>query len=127
MTEYVRQSLNHTITQMFKSDDGSIHALTLDPRDEQMLDDMVKESAKIGGSVSMPPDIMDKMLKQLSVKIEEMVSKGYSPLIITSPGIRMHFHSLIEAVLPGLIILSYGELTPTVKVESEGGISTHDD
>ena len=127
LTEYVRRSLSHTITQMFKSDDDKIHALTLDPRDEQTIDDLVKEAAKVGGAMSLPPDVMDKILKQLSAKIEEMVSKGYSPIIITSPGIRMHFHSLIESVLPGLITLSYGELTPTVKVESEGGISTHDD
>lgn len=77
--------------------------------------------------MSLPPETMQKITNNLSEKIEEMISKGYSPIVITSPGIRMHFRSLVESVFPGLIVLSYSELTPTVKVESEGGISTHDD
>lgn len=127
LTEYVRQALSHTITQLFKAEDGKIHALTLDPRDEQLIDESVKEAAKVGGTMSLPPETMQKIINKLSEKIEEMISKGYSPIVITSPGIRMHFRSLVESVFPGLIVLSYSELTPTVKVESEGGISTHDD
>lgn len=127
LTEYVRQALSHTITQLFKAEDGKIHALTLDPRDEQMIDESVKEAAKVGGTMSLPPETMQKIINNLSKKIEEMISKGYSPIVITSPGIRMHFRSLVESVFPGLIVLSYSELTPTVQVESEGGISTHDD
>ena len=127
LTEYVRQALSQTITQLFKAEDGKIHALTLDPRDEQLIDESVKEAAKVGGTMSLPPETMQKIINKLSEKIEEMISKGYSPIVITSPGIRMHFRSLVESVFPGLIVLSYSELTPTVKVESEGGISTHDD
>lgn len=127
LTEYVRQALSSTITQIFVSDDGKIHALTLDPRNEQMIDDAVKQAVQAGGTMSLPPDVMQKLAKQLSEKIEEMISKGYQPIIITSPGIRMHFHSLIEPLLPGMIVLSYRELTPTVQVESEGGITTYED
>jgi len=127
LTEFVRQELKHTISQMVTSDDGKIHTLTLDPRNEHQIEEAVRRAAQTGGIVSIPPDDMQKLIKAVSQKIDEMISKGYTPIIITSPGIRMHLRSMIEPVLPGLVVLSYSELTPTVQVVSEGGVSTYAD
>ncbi|MCP4724340.1 MAG: flagellar biosynthesis protein FlhA [bacterium] len=127
LTEYVRQSLKHTITQIFVSEDGMIHTLTLDARNEQMIEDSVRQASQAGSSFSIPPDVHQKLIEEISEKIEEMMSKGYNPLILTSPTVRMHLMSLVEPAIPGIIVLSYGELTSTVQVESEGGISTYDD
>ncbi len=127
LTEYVRQSLNNTITQIFKSDDGKIHAMTLDPRNEQMIDELIKQAAQTGARASLPPDVIQTLTQKTAAKVEEMISKGFTPIILTAPGIRMHFHSMIEPIIPGLVVLSYSELTPTIQVESEGGISSYED
>jgi len=127
LTEYVRQALGATLTSMYCADDGKIHAATLDPRNEQMIDEAARQAAQTGGSISLPPDVIQKLLQRLSEKVNEMITKGYSPIIITSPAIRAQFRALIEQAIPGIVVLSYSELTPTVQVESEGGISTYED
>ncbi len=126
-TEYVRQSLSTIITQIFKSADGKIHAMTLDPRNEQMINELIKQAAQSGTAAILPPDVIQKLTKVAAEMVEQMISKGHTPILLTSPGIRMHFHAMIEPIIPGLIVLSYSELTPTVPVESEGGISSYED
>ena len=127
LTEYVRQSLSTIITQIFKSADGKIHAMTLDPRNEQMINELIKQAAQSGTAAILPPDVIQKLTKVAAEMVEQMISKGHTPILLTSPGIRMHFHAMIEPIIPGLIVLSYSELTPTVPVESEGGISSYED
>ncbi|MFC1513516.1 flagellar biosynthesis protein FlhA [candidate division KSB1 bacterium] len=127
LTEYVRQAMANTITQVFKSEDEKIHAMTLDPKVEQLIDDTVKQTAQTGGNVTLPPDVVQNLAIKISKKVEDMIAKGYSPIILTSPGIRLYFRSIIEPIIPGLVVLSYNELSPIVQIESEGGISAYDD
>jgi len=124
LTEYVRQALSNTITQMYIAEDGKIHTLIIDPRLEQAIDEAARQAQQTGGIMSLPPDVMQKLLLKISEKVDEMISKGYTPLIITSPAIRMHVRALIETVIPGMVVLSFSEILPTVQIESEGGIST---
>lgn len=127
LTEYVRYALNNTITQMNISEDGKLHAITLDPRNEQMIEEAARQVTQSGGAVSIPPDVMREMFKQVAEKVDEMISKGFPPVIITSPSIRIHLRTLLEQAMPGLVVLSYNEILPTVQVEKEGGISTYED
>jgi flagellar biosynthesis protein FlhA len=122
LTEYVRQSLATTITKMYQNEQGVITALTLDPKIERMIEEGVRGASQAGASYSMPPEALTKLYHSLSKYVESMISNGQTPLIIVSPTIRMHFRRVTVSAFPNLIVLSYNELTPTVQVESAGGV-----
>lgn len=122
LTEYVRQSLATTITKMYQNERGIISALTLDPRIERVIEEGVRQSQQAGVSFSLPPELLTRLYQSLSKGVEDMISRGLTPMVITSPAVRLHFKRLVTTVFPQLVVVSYNELTPTVQVESAGGV-----
>ncbi|MFC1555890.1 flagellar biosynthesis protein FlhA [candidate division KSB1 bacterium] len=123
LTEYARQALGNTITQMYLAEDNKIHALTVDPKLEQMIDEAARNAVQSGIALTLPPDLMQKIFVQVAGLVDEMISKGFTPLVITSPSIRMHVKSLLDLAAPGIVVISFNEILPTIQVESEGGIT----
>ncbi len=121
LTEYVRQQLRRGITQKFVQN-NTAHVITLDPRLEQLIMDRVRQSE--GGSyVSLEPDIVQKMFYSLKSAIDRLTSLGLSPIVLTSPVVRMHFKKIVEQMVPELTVLSYNELEQRVEIRSEGLVS----
>ena len=123
LTEYVRQALGSTITKLYQTEEGVINALTLDPKVEQMIDEAVRRAKTTGEGFAIPPDAIKKLYNSISKKSEEVISRGLTPIIVCSPSVRMYFRKLIESIYPNITVLSYGELTPTIQIESLGGIN----
>ncbi|RKY89482.1 flagellar biosynthesis protein FlhA [candidate division KSB1 bacterium] len=124
LTEAVRQRLSKVITNLYKDEEGKIHAITLDPAIENQIENAIKEATSTGVPVTLPPGTMKKIIDDFSRDIEEMISKGYTPLVVTNPRIRLYLRRLIEPVFPNLMVISTSEITPTVQIESIGGEST---
>ena len=127
LTEYVRQALSSTISNLFQSAEGKINALTLDPKIEQIIDETIKQAQSNGREFAIPPDVMSKLYKSISKKAEDVLSQGLTPIIVCSPSVRMFFRKLIESIFPNVIVLSYGELSPKIQIESLGGITLEDE
>jgi len=127
LNEYVRQSLSNTISSQFADENKVIKALTLDPKIEQMIEEIVKKAQKMGTGFSMPPDVVNKIYSNLSTKVEEMLDKGLTPLVICSPNIRQYFRRIIDPAFPNLAVISYGELASDVQVETVGGVNINED
>ncbi len=123
LTEYVRQALGSTITKLYQTEEGVINALTLDPKVEQMIDEAVRRAKTTGEGFAMPPDAIKKLYNSISKRSEEVISRGLTPIIVCSPSVRMYFRKLIESIYPNITVLSYGELSPTIQIESLGGIN----
>ena len=123
LTEYVRQALGSTITKLYQTEEGVINALTLDPKVEQMIDEAVRRAKTTGEGFAIPPDAIKKLYNSISKRSEEVISRGLTPIIVCSPSVRMYFRKLIESIYPNITVLSYGELTPTIQIESLGGIN----
>jgi len=121
LTEYVRQNLNKTITKLYEDEEGKIHVMGIDPQIENVIERAIKDAISTGAPVSIPPDTMKELIDHLSKHIEEMISKGYTPLVITNPKIRLYVRRLLEPVFPNLMVISTSEITPTVEVEVIGG------
>jgi flagellar biosynthesis protein FlhA len=43
---------------------------------------------------------------------------GYTPVILTSPNIRLAFKRIITAALPKVAVISFNELIPNIEIES---------
>jgi flagellar biosynthesis protein FlhA len=121
LTEYVRQRLKRGITQRFVQNNVA-HVITLDPKLEQLIMERVRQSEN-GSYVALEPDVVQKLFNSMKRAIDRFTTLGVSPIVLTSPIVRMHFKKIVEQMAPDLIVLSYNELDQKVEIHSEGLVS----
>lgn len=118
LTEYVRQALGRAITKTFITPDNS-DVITLDPQVEQLILDSVHKT-EAGSYLAMEPSVSNKIMQSLMKLVEKVAQLGKQPVVLASPMVRLYFKRLTEQTIPGLVVLSYNELDPSVKVRSVG-------
>jgi len=121
LTEYVRFALNQSITKLFQADDGRIYCFTLEPELEELLSREL-ENTRDGRKLSLSPELFSRVIQQMKQYCEQLSANGHKNVLVTAPTIRPYLRKLTESTLPELHILSYGELVPTVELESIGGV-----
>jgi flagellar biosynthesis protein FlhA len=121
LTEYVRQHLKRGITQRFVQNNLA-HVITLDPKLEQLIMDRVRQSES-GAYVALEPDVVQRLFRSLKSSIDRFSALGLSPIVLTSPVVRMHFKKIVEQMVPELTVLSYNELDQKVEIRSESLVS----
>lgn len=122
LTELVRQSLSRSICQDYKTPDSKIIVLTLDPRLEREILEALQRSQK-DIYTSMDPGMIRSIYRNLLAKVEQIAKLGITPVVLTSAAVRKHFKQLTMRVIPNLVVLSYSEILPEIKVESLGMVS----
>ncbi|MDM4772903.1 flagellar biosynthesis protein FlhA [Solimonas sp. SE-A11] len=123
LTERVREKLGLAITQRFASKDGSLHVLTLEAATDKVLRDAIRQSE--GGTTSMDPGWMDRLVRALSRHVEEMLAQNIVPVLICAPSVRRFLRRATEASLPHLNVISTSELNSTlsVRVHATAGVN----
>ena len=119
LTEYVRQSMSRTISARFAAEEQKISAITIDPLLEKSIADALQQTAH-GTYPVLEPLIAQRILQGVSNMVEKLRQKGLSPVVLTSPRIRLPFRRLVERYLPDLAVLSFQEILPQLEVESVG-------
>ncbi|UCE67789.1 MAG: flagellar biosynthesis protein FlhA [Candidatus Zixiibacteriota bacterium] len=117
LSEYVRQALARTISNMFLDNDGGIKVVTLDAELEKIISDSIQNS-KQGILAILPPEVAQGIINEVAEAMNEMAIGGYAQVILTSPNIRLAFRRLIAAALPKIAVVSFNELMPDIEVES---------
>lgn len=121
LTEYVRQSLSRYITSTYITDQYA-RVVTLDQNLEATLMESIQQTD--GGSyMSLPPDVSQGLLNNLAVQIQNLLSLGEQPIVVTAPIVRFYFKRLTEQMIPDLIVLSYNEIEPDVQIQSVGMVT----
>lgn len=121
LTEYVRQALGRAISKKFISSNKS-NVITLDPKLEQVIMDSLQKT-DTGSYLTLEPGTANTIINNLSRQVQRLVQLGQQPVVLASPVVRLYFKRLTEQVLPGLIVLSYSELDPSIEVESVGTVN----
>ncbi len=121
LTEYVRQGLGRAISKTYLNNSNS-EVITLDPKLEQMILDSVQKT-EAGSYMAMEPSVSNRIVSNAASMSEKMAQKGKQPIILASPVVRLYFKRLTEHAIPGLIVLSYNELDPTLEVNAVGMVS----
>ncbi|HWI54175.1 MAG TPA: flagellar biosynthesis protein FlhA [Desulfobacteria bacterium] len=119
LVEYVRQSLARNIVKQYVDDNETLHVLTLDPAVEQLIRDSVQYTEH-GSYVAMDPDKAQSIFNNLTECVEQATQRGYQPVILCAPVVRIYFKKLTEKLVPGLTVLSYNELEGRIDVQSLG-------
>lgn len=120
LTEYVRQALGRAISRTYIHDCADV--ITLDPKLEQLIMDSVQKT-EAGSYIAMDPALSKKIVKQAAQMTEKIAQTGKLPIVLASPVVRLYFKRLTENSIPGLVVLSYNELDPTLEVRSVGMVS----
>lgn len=119
LTEYVRQGLARQILQQLLGQDKNLPVLTLEPKLEQQILDSIQPS-DFGSYLTLDPRILQELIQSLNREIEKMMLKGYNPVLVCAPVVRINLKRVTERQLPQLIVLSYNELVHGVEVQAVG-------
>lgn len=119
LTEYIRQALSRQILQQLLGPDKNLPVLTLEPKLEQQILDSIQPS-DFGSYLTLDPRILQELMQSLSKEIEKMMLKGYNPVLVCAPVVRINLKRVTERQIPQLIILSYNELVHGVQVQAVG-------
>ncbi len=120
LLESVRHSLARTISHTV-ADKGVVHVLTLHPRLEQHLLESIAASG--GGHVILEPSKLHLFFERLAKNLERVsMSDGRAPVLLVPSKLRLPLRRFTQRHFPTLTILSPGEVSGDVEVESLGAV-----
>ncbi len=120
-TEYVRQALKRTITRRF-NDAGQIRVITLDANVENRIVGAVKKSEQ-GSYLALDPETIQTIVQSLQVQLDKVRDVIPTPIVLTSPIVRVYFKKLIDQFIPNVVVLSFNEIDNSVQIQAVGNIS----
>ena len=122
LTEYVRQSLKRAISNQYFNINETTSVVTLDPNVEQVIMDSVKQTEQ-GAYLALDPDYTNRLMTSLREETDKLEELGRTPIIITSPIVRMYLKKLTQEQFRNLHVLSYNEIDSDVELQSVGMVT----
>ena len=124
LTEKVRAALSRHISAEY-AENGLLSVITVDPRLESLLSEAVRRGED--AYALLDPNTVSRIYASLTRQIATAQNAGLAPIVLSSPAVRLALKRLTERAAPQLVVLSYSEIAPGLRVESIGQISTTDD
>jgi len=122
LTEYVRQSLKRAISSKFFTPSETTSVVTLDPKMEQEIMANVKQTEQ-GAYLTLDPETTKMLMGSVENEVKKLENLGKTPIVITSPIVRMYFKRLTEDYFKDLIVVSYNEIDTNVELQSVGMVT----
>ena len=122
LTEYVRQALKRAISARYFAQNDTNSVVTLDPKIEQEIMSCVKQTEN-GSFINMDPSRTHAILDSVKVEMQKLENLGKTPIIVTSPIVRIYFRKLTEDYYRDLIVVSYNEVDSSVNLTSVGMVT----
>jgi len=122
LTEYVRQNLKRAISNQYFFSNEPTSVITLDPKVEQQIMNSVKQTEQ-GSYLALDPEYTRDLMTSLKEETDKLEELGRTPIIITSPIVRMYFKKLTEEQFRNLQVLSYNEIDSDVELQSVGMVT----
>lgn len=119
LTEYARQSLRKQISKQFADDGKVVHVMTLDPVIEQNIAESIQYTDQ-GAFTALAPEYLQRLFNNVAQQAEQMVQRGYQPIVICSSIVRPHFKKMIDKTIPNLVVLAYTEIVPEIEIRAIG-------
>jgi flagellar biosynthesis protein FlhA len=116
LTEMVRQRLARRLTRAQLSADGSLRPLVLDPRAESLLRDGSGRQARA----------ISKLTEDIAARARDLAMRDEPPLLVVAPDLRRTMAGIASRHVPGLAVMSYREVDPSVPFVTRGVISAQE-
>ena len=118
----MRHALARQICADYKDEEGTLRVVTLSPALETELNDAVQK-AEPGRYIPVDPARSDAIAQSAAKALQPMVRAGYEGIVLTSAQVRRYFRRIAESRTPKVIVMSYNEIDPAVKLNSEGTVA----
>jgi flagellar biosynthesis protein FlhA len=122
LTEYVRQALKRAISIKYFPANETSSVVTLDPKIEQEIMGSVKQT-ETGAFLNMDPQRSRAIMESVGKEVEKLENLGKTPIVITSPIVRMYFKRMTEDYYRDLAVVSYNEIESNVELQSVGMVT----
>ena len=116
LTEYVRQRLARRLTRSQLSSDGALRPLVLDPRAEALFRDGTGRSARA----------LTRLTEDIATKARDLAMRDEPPLLVVAPDLRRAVAGIAARHVPGLAVMSFREIDPSVPFVTRGVISAQE-
>ncbi len=107
--EEVRISLGRQICDALKSSDMMLHVAALDSIIERKILESLKEGEK-ETYIALEPEYSNLLIEKISQSLENLMMKGYNPVLICSKSIRYPLSRLVLRFVKNISIISYEEV-----------------
>ncbi|HCB91781.1 MAG TPA: flagellar biosynthesis protein FlhA, partial [Ruminococcaceae bacterium] len=121
LTEYVRQALRRTITRKW-SEGGQIRVITLDSEVEKAIVNSISKNEH-GTYLALDPQTTQKIITRLTDCIKKVRDVITTPIILTSPVVRLYFSKLLQQFYPKAVVLSFNELENNVQIQAVANVT----
>jgi len=122
LTEYVRQALARQITAQYANGQSSLKVITVSGKVEKLVADSIQQTDH-GNYLAMDPNDSQLVLEAIAREVERISYIEQSPIILSSPAVRMYVRQLTERYFPQIPILSYNELDAAIEIQSIGVVN----
>jgi flagellar biosynthesis protein FlhA len=122
LVESVRQALGRALVHPLLAEDGKLLLITLDPTIEEEITRATSGAAPTNRNFGLQTSFLRRVLDGLRRLVGDPVANA-SPVLLCSSPARFHLRRQLEPFLPKVVVLSPGEIPPTVPVQSLGMVS----
>jgi flagellar biosynthesis protein FlhA len=125
MTEHVRQALGRLISNMHKSRDGKLRALSIEKAFEEKLQASVQATA-MGPELHVDPVTAKAFIERVARKLSDKTSPEGMPVVVCSQSLRPHLMHLLEKFISSVAVLSHAEVAGNIEVEFVDSVGEKD-
>jgi flagellar biosynthesis protein FlhA len=122
LIEHVRRALARAITANHVSEEGLLTLVSMSPTTERALGDALQMTEQ-GTYLALEPSTAQRFITKLKVAAERFAQAGATPILLAPAAMRSAMYAFTERFIPGFVILSHQEISPTTKVQSLGVVS----
>ncbi|WP_449240449.1 flagellar biosynthesis protein FlhA [Desulfoscipio gibsoniae] len=121
LIEHVRHALARSICRGQLNADNKLQVITLHPKLEKTMTDAV-QATQMGSYPVLEPRLARQVLDNIAKTIEKALGRGYSPVLLCSPRLRLPLRRFIVRQMPGTAVLSMNEIIPEIEIEAVGTV-----
>jgi flagellar biosynthesis protein FlhA len=119
LTESTRKALARSISARYRTDEGQVPVISLEPRLEELIANSLLQTEQ-GVQLVMDPRVASAMIEGIAHTIESHPEIAGQPILLTSPTARRHIFKLTHRFIPQLVVLSHNELSADTRVSNVG-------
>lgn len=122
LIEYVRRALARSITAKHVADDGTLKLINITPSLERILNESLQITDQ-GSYLALEPGFAHKLISRLKDMGEKFVAVGTTPILLSPATMRSAVFAFTERFMPGFVVLSHQEISPSTRVQSVGTLT----
>lgn len=116
LSEYVRTELKRYISFKYTGGRNLLVAYLLDPEIEDIVGGAIQQT-ETGNYLALDPESTQEILKGVKKQLGNLPPTAQRPVILTGMNIRRYVKKIVELEFPTLVVLSFQELAPEVRVQ----------